>query len=51
MFKVVHKNTKITYTVYDITYDASGYAHFLIYKDDQWMKMSAKHFMPKKGLV
>lgn len=51
MFKVIHKSSKIKYTVYDITYDASGYAHFLIYKDDQWMRLSAKHFEPVKGLL
>lgn len=32
--------------VYDITYDKAGYPHFLIYKDGQWVRMSAKHFRP-----
>lgn len=50
MFKVIHKDTKVKYVVYDIIYDASGYAHFLIYKDDQWVRVNAKHFEPAKGL-
>lgn len=32
--------------VYDITYDTSGYPHFLIYYDGQWRREKAKHFMP-----
>ena len=32
--------------VYDITYDKTGYPHFLIYKDGEWVRMSAKHFRP-----
>lgn len=34
------------YNIYDIAYDSSGYPHFLIYKDNQWIRMSAKHFEP-----
>lgn len=34
------------YDVYDVTYDKSGYPHFLIYKDGQWIRKSAKHFKP-----
>lgn len=51
MFKVVHKLSKQKYTVYDIQYDASGYAHFLIYQDGQWVRLSAKHFEPAKRLL
>ena len=43
---VVNKNNNKEYRVYDITYDKSGYPHFLIYKDGQWIRMSAKHFKP-----
>ena len=41
-------NTKdaTVYEIYDITYDSTGYPHFLIYKDKQWMRVSAKHFTP-----
>lgn len=46
-FTVVNKNSNEIYDVYDITYDKNGYPHFLIYKDGQWMRMSAKHFMPR----
>ena len=43
---VVNKNNDKEYRVYDITYDKSGYPHFLIYKDGHWLRMSAKHFRP-----
>lgn len=34
------------YKVYDITYDKAGYPHFLIYKEGQWLRVSAKYFRP-----
>ena len=43
---VINKNNEKNYKVYDITYDKAGYPHFLIYKDGQWVRMSAKHFRP-----
>lgn len=43
---VVNKDTGKMYEVYDILYDKAGYPHFLIYKDNQWARMSAKHFRP-----
>lgn len=43
---VANKNNNKEYRVYDITYDKSGYPHFLIYKDGQWIRMSAKYFKP-----
>jgi hypothetical protein len=43
---VVNKDNNEIYEVYDITYDKSGYPHFLVYKDNQWLRMSAKHFRP-----
>ena len=46
IFNVMNKNNGIVYEVYDIAYDKSGYPHFLIYKDDQWLRMSAKYFVP-----
>ena len=33
--------------VYDVMYDSTGYPHFLIYRDGQWLRISAKHFMPE----
>ena len=42
---VIDKDNK-AYTVFDITYDKNGYPHFLIYKDGQWLRVSAKHFRP-----
>ena len=43
---VINKSNGKDYKVYDITYDKAGYPHFLIYKDGQWVRMSAKHFRP-----
>ena len=43
---VINKSNGKDYKVYDITYDKAGYPHFLIYKDGQWLRMSAKHFRP-----
>lgn len=48
MFKVIHKTTKVKYMVYDIQYDSAGFPHFLIYSDNQWLRVSAKHFEPSK---
>lgn len=45
------KETDEKVTVYDITYDKSGYPHFLIFKDNQWLIVSAKHFHTGKPLV
>lgn len=50
MFKVIHKITNAEYVVYDIKYDASGNAHFLIFSDNQFIVCHSKHFQPKKGL-
>ena len=36
----------LEYKIYDITYDNTGYPQFLIYRDGQWVRMSAKHFTP-----
>lgn len=43
---VRNKDNNKVYEVYNIIYDKSGYPHFLIYKDGQWVRMSAKHFKP-----
>lgn len=32
--------------IYDITYDSTGYPQFLIRMKGQWVRKSAKHFMP-----
>lgn len=44
--KVKDKVNGNVYQVYDISYDRSGYPHFLIYRDNQWVKRSAKFFIP-----
>lgn len=43
---VINKNNNKEYEIFDITYNNVGYPHFLIYKDSQWIRMSAKHFKP-----
>ncbi len=43
---LINKSNGKDYEVYDISYDKAGYPHFLIYKDGQWIRMSAKHFRP-----
>lgn len=43
---VTNKNNNEKYEVYDISYDKAGYPRFLIYKNNQWVRMSAKHFKP-----
>lgn len=44
--KVRYKENCKIIEVYDITYDNSGYPHFLIFEDNQWKRVSAKHFEP-----
>ncbi len=39
-------NTPQKVTIYDITYDANGYPLFLTYIDGQWIRKSAKYFIP-----
>jgi hypothetical protein len=49
MFKVIFNDgtkDRHHYTVYDVRYDNTGYPHFIIYKDNSWLCMSAKHFKP-----
>lgn len=46
---VMDKRDLNRYTVYDIQYDSAGYPHFLIFKDDEWLRQSAKHFIPSLG--
>lgn len=46
MFTVINKDSNEIIDVYDISYDKKGYPHFLIYKDGQWLRLSAKHFAP-----
>lgn len=46
MFKVIEKATGEILIVYNIRYDKTGFAHFLIYKNNQWLNKSAKLFKP-----
>lgn len=46
MFKVKHKVSNSVVDVYDIVYDKTGYPQFLIYENNQWVRVSAKHYKP-----
>lgn len=46
--QVVKTDNNETYEVYDISYDSKGYPRFLIYKDNQWIRLKAKYFRPIK---
>lgn len=46
MFKVRHKVSNSIYEVYDIQYDDCGHPHFLIYENNAWVRVSAKHYKP-----
>ena len=43
---LINKDDGKEYKVYDITYDKTGYPHFLIYKDREWVRMSANILDP-----
>lgn len=45
---VIHKKTGKIFEVYEIKNDSCGYPTFLIYKDNQWKWMPAKHFKPSE---
>lgn len=45
MFDVIYKETDKLHTVYHVV-QSHGYPHFLVYMDNQWRYMSAKHFKP-----
>lgn len=45
-FLVINKDNGEMYEVYDVVYNKAGYPHFLIYKDGEWLRLSAKHFKP-----
>ena len=45
---VVHKKTEKIFKVYKIKNNKNGYPNFLIYDENQWKWLSAKHFKPAK---
>lgn len=47
MFKVRHKISNSIHEVYGIQYNPiTGSPQFLIYENDDWVKVSAKHYEP-----
>jgi hypothetical protein len=51
MFKVMHKDSNTKYQVFDVKYDASGNAHFLIFVYNQFTTCHSKHFKPVKEFL
>lgn len=58
LFEVIRKDNEESFSwlssyvkVYDIRYNANGYPQFLIYEDNQWKLVSAKHFRPKRNCL
>lgn len=43
---VIDKRNNNVYTVFGVAYDNKGYPLFLIYKDNRWVRQSAKYFIP-----
>lgn len=44
---LLYKPDMAPYEIYDIHYDVMGDPLFLIYRQNQWVQISAKHFTPK----
>lgn len=44
--QLLNKADATVYEIFDITYDSSGNPQFLIYKNGQWVRVSAKSFTP-----
>lgn len=52
MIMVRHKTDDKVFDVYDIAYQSkTGKPIFLIYDDGQWLRKSAKYFVPYKSTV
>lgn len=43
---VLNLDDRGVYQVFDVSYDSNGYPQFLVYRNGQWLRMSAKHFTP-----
>ena len=46
LFRVLRKLGDIPVDVYNIKKDKNGYPLFLIYEDNEWKYVEAKHFVP-----
>ena len=44
--KLYDNTTKQAEIIYNVSYNKSGYPVFLIFKDGQWIRKSAKYFSP-----
>ena len=54
MFVVRRKNDCMElkkFVVFKVKNDSNGYPHFLIFEDNQWKWVSAKHFIPVKEYI
>lgn len=43
---LLYKPDNLVYEIYDITYDSAGFPHFLFYREGEWLRKSAKYFLP-----
>lgn len=50
LFEVCKKNNEEleSIQVFAVRDDKCGYPHFLVYENNEWKYMKAKHFMPVK---
>lgn len=46
MFHMLDKRDNIIYPVFDVQYDSSGFPVFLVFRNMQWLRNSAKHYIP-----
>lgn len=42
--RLLYKPDNTVYEIFDITYDSTGFPHFLFYRQGQWLRKSAKEF-------
>ena len=47
MFRAYSTEGRKWLDVFDVSYDKTGFPLFLVYHNRQWMRRSAKHFVPK----
>ena len=46
LFIVCNKENNAVVNVYAVRDDKNGYPHFLIFEDNEWKYVKAKHFVP-----
>lgn len=46
LFRVIRKSDDVLFRVYAVRDDQCGYPHFLIFENNEWKYVKAKHFVP-----